>query len=948
MSQSKAPGASLITPWSLALTVPLWCIFLFMTCVTKVYQLIDLTDSFSLVRFVQVWAPDIAFSTIVTLFFALLLSQRSRWVTIPAMIVYYPFMFYLLGFTAAGHAYFLATGATMSWSSVEFWLTNFSDARQVMASEETQWRAILSYGQCVTVLVFALVPRIPPLKRWVLSRTTWSFRRGLVMSAAAAVAALVLALIPPASGPSMAISRSVAWDIMADFLQDVALPEDELVIAQSERLDASIEFKESARQRPNIVLIIFESLNWKSSDVHTPGLGTTPFLDSLSADSKVVDFQYTVVPHTTKALVPINCGIYPYLDTKAKETLPGVLPRRCIAHILGAQGYKTAFFQPAANFEKRDVLVSNMGYQTYRGLKDLPQEGFEQTNYFGKEERIMLLPSMDWVDSVGDQPFLLTYLTLSTHHNYITPQSFPYTHYPVEDVDQRNFFNAVRYTDEFIKEVFAEFQRRDMMNNTVFIIIGDHGEAFGEHNRRQHDLVMWEEGIRSFSMLYAPWLLPSGTVDGFRSHLDLVPTVVDLLGLELSKGDFVGSSLLKPAPEARSLYHSCWFKRRCLALREGPVKTIYHYGLRPMEVYNNSEDPLDLNNLAYSPGFGDPFLNDKEDKMIRWARVVNQQYEEWETALTQGLLTTKKPAVDNDLGARFGDMVELVGYDLKPELAGAGSDITVRYVFKGLEALSKHHRLFVHVAHRDGFINADHEPGRGAYPVHKWEPGHYIVDEHTIHIPGTWRSGEARLLIGFWDKKSGKRLEVSQTSAPIDKQRLEIARVAIQGSKTSSTMTLEQRRKKIARWIGEKPFPVGTTLAATFADKVQLVGANLTRMDVHLAGTVEMSYLFKALDDIPRSWKLVVSLVRDDGTIISGDHVPIGGLYPPGDWRAGEYILDLHRIHIDMHKCKPGSYKVYLGFKTHRTPVPVVTGLPTDSANRIHIGTVTITRGMEQ
>lgn len=948
MTTSRPGSFAIITPWAMALTLPLWGVFLLMSCVTKAYQLAAIEGSFSLLAFIQVWSPDIAFSTPVTLAAALLLSRRSRWVTVPSKVLYYPFMFYMLGFTGAGHAYFLATGATMSWSSVEFWLTNFSDARRVMASEETRWRAVFAYGQAAVVLLFALLPCIPALKRRILRAPGLTGKSGAIVALASVAASVLLALVPPATGPAMAISRSVSWDILADFCQDVLLPEEQVTISDSERLDASIEFAGEAARRPNVVLIIFESLNWKSSDVHTPGLGTTPFLEKLAVDSKVVQFQYTVVPHTTKALVPINCGIYPYLDTTPKETLPGILPRRCLAHILRSQGYHTAFFQPAANFEKRDVLVSNMGYETYRGLNDLPQEGFEQTNYFGKEERIMLRPSMDWVDSVGDEPFLLTYLTLSTHHNYVTPQSFPYTHYAVDDVDQRNFFNAVRYIDEFVKEVFEQFQRRNLMDNTIFIIVGDHGEAFGEHNRRQHDLVMWEEGIRSFALWYSATLLEPGTIEGSRSHLDILPTVADMLGLELSKGDFLGSSLLEPVPDDRYLNFSCWFKRRCLAMREGPIKTIYHYGLRQMEVYNNHEDPFDQNNLAYTNGFDDAFLEERKERMTRWAKVVNQQYETWEKALADGLLTSEQPEVQNVLSARFADAVELVGYDLAPTTVAAGADITVRYVFKALEPLKRSHRLFVHLVHPDGYINADHEPGRGAYPLHKWEPGHYIVDEHTIHVPGTWGNGKARLLIGFWDKKSGKRFPVSATSAAIDQQRLEVAKVTVNGRKKRTGLTLEERREKIRHWIGLAPFPTNTLLPATFGDKIELLGANLTRMDVHLAGTVEMSYLFKALDHIPASWQLVVQLVRDDGETIDGSHIPIGGLYPPGDWRKDEYVLDLHRIHIDMHKCEPGSYTVFLGFKSHRTPVPVSTALPTDSAQRIRIGTVSITRGMEQ
>ena len=950
-SQQSLPGnpreslrnRPLLSGFGLALTVPLTVIYLLETLVLKSLQLNSIVGGLPLLTLFQAIAPDVVWVMAAGTAAAVVISVSRPWLATCTAIVFFLFMSVMLAMGVANYGYFASVGANLSWSSIQYWLSNYEQTSKVISRESNvTLRFILAYAQFAIVALAAMGPFIPPIRRR-LRTIRFSLRMTRVAVAGAAAMAVLLAFVPRSEGELTVLCECVPVSIMTDFVTDVLIPEEEVDIAESERLDASLELRASqVTPRYNVVLFIFESLNWKSSDVYVPGLGTTPFLSQMAQHGQVIEHQYTVVPHTTKAVVPINCGIYPYLDTKPLETTPGILPRRCLAHILRNQGYQTAFFQPAANFEERHQLVANMGYDVYRGLNDLPQEGFEETNYFGREERMMLQPSMEWVDEARQEgPFLLTYLTLSTHHNYVTPQSFPYTDYDVADVDQRNYYNAVHYIDTFLQEVHDEFDRRGLLDSTLFIVVGDHGEAFGEHGGRQHDLIMWEEGLRAFGMLYAPGNLPPGRITGARSHLDIVPTVVDFLGLELTRGSFVGTSLLQPVPSDRVLYHSCWFRRRCLAMHEGLHKTIYHYGLRQDEAYDNSIDQYDEYNLAHQGDYGEGFLSAREEEMKRWVKVVNQQYKEWETVLRDGALSDTEPPIANRVSARFGDAVELVGYEVHPETVEAGRDVRVKYVFRALRELESTDSFFVHVLNQGKFLNEDHVPAHGALPLEKWEEGKFIIDEHTIHIPGTWKSGEAKLAIGFWSKQSKRRYEVASEEMEVDEKRLIVARLKVRGSTRHAAMSVEQRRAKIQQWIGTTKPAVQHESGLRFGDRIELVGYDLLRMDVELAGTVEMTYAFKALKEIPASWKLSVKLVREDGETIDGDHAPIGGLYPPGDWRPDEYVIDRHRIHIDMHRCKPGTYGVYLGFAAGGKPVAPSTG-EVDERQRVRIGTVVI------
>jgi len=922
--------------------VPFFLIYAVLSLVLKAHQ-VSHSGEGSVWTALRVWAPDLTLTCALAATFLWLFSRQRLMVRLAASLALFVVGSVLVALDIGSWHYYLKTGAPLSWSSVRYWLDNFHETNQILASEGSTATFVLIGGAVVFSAAFHVALHLPVMRRRL---NIWGHSGGKALALYGALGAVAVGAwaVPAPAGPVMVLAHNIPWQIARDAVGTEWLRDDEVVVRQDERLDSAVRVVGGQKgQRYNVVVFLFESLNWKRSDVYVPGQGTTPFLAELAKESMVIEHQYTVLPHTTKAVLAALCGIYPYLGTEPKEGSPGIVPRRCLAHLLGAQGYRSAFFQPAGNFEKREHLVANMGFDVYRGLSDLPQEGFEDTNYFGKEERMMLQPSLDWVDSDREQPFLLTYLTLSTHHNYMTPQSFPYRDYGVEDKDLNNFLNAVRYTDEFFKEVYQGLKERGLLENTVFIIVGDHGEAFGEHGRRQHDLIPWEEGMRSFGMLHAPFLVKGGgRIEGFRSHLDIVPTVIDLLGLQLEEGAFLGTSWLDPVPEDRRQYLSCWFDRRCAALREGSIKTIHHFGLLPPEVYDNETDPFDEHNLAFTGSYDKAFIDDRVADIERWIKATNQQYRDWEKALVDEAVHRQAPDPGRPVSVVWEDMVELVGIRVTPTTVNAGEGIEVRYVFRVLKRIPRTVNLFVHLDHPSGFVNADHVPVRGALPPHQWEPGTWVIDEHRIHVPAGWKDGEARLSLGFWDKASGARL-VSRSSLPDKDRRTTVETLRVEGTSRTRVVSAEERRQRVKDWIFASQPTFQMPVDAVFGGKVRLAGVDLDRMNVNLAGTVETSYVFQALAELPASWTLSVELVGEDGkSSIDGDHDPINGLLPMRYWKPGEFVVDLHRIHIDMHRSRPGTYGLFLGIRDGRKPVPVTTTLSTDGRHRVRLGTVTI------
>src|SRR5215210_5417927 len=105
--------------------------------------------------------------------------------------------------------------------------------------------------------------------------------------------------------------------------------------------------------------------------------------------------------------------------------------------------------------------------------------------------------------------------------------------------------------------------------------------------------------ILSMRRAYGPcWFEDSERVRGLSSQIDILPTVLEMLGYEIKEGKYPGYSLLHPLPEERTLMFSCISDRKCLARITGNEKYIYHYDNQPEEVFDLSKDPFEQHNLA--------------------------------------------------------------------------------------------------------------------------------------------------------------------------------------------------------------------------------------------------------------------------------------------------------------------------------------------------------------
>ena len=379
-------------------------------------------------------------------------------------------------------------------------------------------------------------------------------------------------------------------------------------------------------ERRNVVLVHLESTRAQSVTPYNEDLKTTPFLDELAKSSLLAERAYTTVPHSSKASVSANCGVYPHLVTTTTEALPGGIPAPCLAGLLEKQGYNTVFFQSSTKrFENFQGLVRSFGYEEYYPLETMEEEGFEKTNYFGYEDDMMLGPSEEWLKEHGNEPFVAEYLTGTGHHDYRCLN----THYGSEDfADEEplnSYLNCMRLQDHFVENLIDQYKELGLYEDTIFVFFGDHGEGFGEHGLLGHNDTIYEEGIKVPFLIHAPgWFEGGKQVEGLSNHTDILPTVLELLGYEVENGEYPGYSLLREPPEDRILYFSCWFEEACLASIEGTEKYIYHYGDRPDEIFYLQRDSSEQHNLAGEHPKDE--LDKRREDLLAWRSSVQAEY----------------------------------------------------------------------------------------------------------------------------------------------------------------------------------------------------------------------------------------------------------------------------------------------------------------------------------
>jgi phosphoglycerol transferase MdoB-like AlkP superfamily enzyme len=347
------------------------------------------------------------------------------------------------------------------------------------------------------------------------------------------------------------------------------------------KVDTLSPYRSTAKGR-NVILIALESTAAQYLGLYGASPDPMPNLNQLAKQSIVFERAYTVYPESIKELLAVLCSQYPAFQTPA-ESYANV-PCPSLAQTLADAGYRTALFHSGRfMYLGMESVIRNRGFQT---LEDAGAIGGNVNSSFGVDEPAAVERIFNWIDALPQgQPFFVTYLPVAGHHPYATPTRGPFP----GNTEFANYLNALHYGDESLGELFRGLRERNLEDKTLFVVFGDHGEAFGQHEGNLgHSLFIYEENVR------VPYLLglPGIVDEQIRAHhtaslIDTTPTILDLLGLPIPQGQ--GSSLLESRNNMALFFTD--YSLGFLGLIDGCWKYIFEVDSQRSKLYDVCSDP---------------------------------------------------------------------------------------------------------------------------------------------------------------------------------------------------------------------------------------------------------------------------------------------------------------------------------------------------------------------
>jgi arylsulfatase A-like enzyme len=340
----------------------------------------------------------------------------------------------------------------------------------------------------------------------------------------------------------------------------------------------------------NVVLISLESTGARYLRWYGAREDPTPNLTRLAGGSLVFENAFAVTPESIKGLFSVLCSRYPAFDTTGEDYAS--VYTASIAERLATEGYRTALFHSGRfMYLGMNAVIQQRGFET---LEDAGTIGGNFNSSFGVDEPATVERMLAWIDTLPNgQRFFLHYLPIAGHHPYATPERGPFA----ESDDAGQYLNALHYGDAALGEFLSALRMRGLDTNTLYIIYGDHGEAFGQHDGNYgHTLFLYEENIHVPLLISMPGaLIEPRRVNRNASLVDLAPTVLDLLGLTATP-DYQGTSLLAPGQRAALFFTD--YSLPLAGVRDGKWKLIARVGFPRVKLFDLEADPGETHNLS--------------------------------------------------------------------------------------------------------------------------------------------------------------------------------------------------------------------------------------------------------------------------------------------------------------------------------------------------------------
>ena len=383
-------------------------------------------------------------------------------------------------------------------------------------------------------------------------------------------------------------------------------------------------------QRPNIVLVVADTLRADHLKIYGYEKETAPFLTSLARRAIVFDAAHSTSSWTSPSMASLFTSLYPFqhgvqiaslravdraIELKTMPTTVDVL-----AEQLRDAGYRTF-----AVTDNKNVSAPAGFMRGFDRFENLDYEGAPSVNK----------KLLEWKDDItSEEPYLLYVHYMDPHAPY--HERAPWYEEAAESAppeseledDALKYDSEIRFLDQHLSELFAAF---DWNENTVVVFTSDHGEEFGEHGGAHHGRTLYGEVLNVPLIVQAPgrWT-GSRRIDANVSLVDVGPTILEVAGAPASN-TFEGHSLV-PLLDGRArvphpIYsHLIYPEDRGLrenepeieiqGLTDGSLKLLRTVG-GETELFDTAQDPTEVENLSAERPADVARLSDKLDRALQ-------------------------------------------------------------------------------------------------------------------------------------------------------------------------------------------------------------------------------------------------------------------------------------------------------------------------------------------
>lgn len=338
----------------------------------------------------------------------------------------------------------------------------------------------------------------------------------------------------------------------------------------------------------NVVLIVLESAGAQYLRPYGAQENPMPNLTRLARRAILFENAYAAYPESIKGLVAVLSSVPPALDTNAEQYES--VGTRSLAAELKRADYRTGLFHSGRFvYLGMESVIRNRGYGVLEDAGDI--SGVHDSS-FGVDEPSTVRRMLAWIDEQEKgSRFFLTYMPIAGHHPYDTPQPGPFD--DEQEIDR--YRNALHYADAAIGALIAGLKKRGLERNTLLVVVGDHGQAFGQHaGNYGHTFFLYEENVRIPLMFVLPEMQQK-RVHRVAGAIDVAPTVLDMLGRN-SPIEFRGRSLLDG--ERRMALFFTDYSLAILGLRDGRWKFLHELESGRSRLFDLRADPGETRNLA--------------------------------------------------------------------------------------------------------------------------------------------------------------------------------------------------------------------------------------------------------------------------------------------------------------------------------------------------------------